>query len=120
MPQKYICRHIGCNVTIDHKGYCEMHEPMHEEFVPGTSHRPPASWASLYRSARWRALRAKIIKRDGGCVVCGHDKGLVVDHIIPHRGNEELFYDEENLQTLCAFHHRIKTDMEIRQRKRSG
>lgn len=116
--RKYICRHIGCNATIDSKGYCEIHQPLHEEFVPGTSHRPAAPWAHLYRGARWRALRAKIIKRDGCCVVCGHERGLVVDHITPHRGDVDLFYDEDNLQVLCALHHRIKTDCEIRQRSR--
>ena len=30
---------------------------------------------------------------------------LVVDHIIPHKGNLTLFYDAENLQTLCPDHH---------------
>ena len=29
----------------------------------------------------------------------------VVDHIKPHRGNELLFYDARNLQSLCKLHH---------------
>lgn len=26
---------------------------------------------------------------------------LVCDHVKPHRGDERLFWDEANLQTLC-------------------
>jgi len=33
----------------------------------------------------------------------------VVDHIIPHKGNQVLFWDESNWQPLCKFHHDQKT-----------
>lgn len=29
----------------------------------------------------------------------------VVDHIIPHKGNWNLFWDENNWQSLCKTHH---------------
>lgn len=29
----------------------------------------------------------------------------VVDHIIPHQGDQELFWDEDNWQALCKHHH---------------
>lgn len=29
----------------------------------------------------------------------------VVDHIIPHKGNMQLFWDESNWQPLCKEHH---------------
>jgi 5-methylcytosine-specific restriction protein A len=29
----------------------------------------------------------------------------VVDHNIPHQGNQELFWDESNWQALCKQHH---------------
>ncbi|EXU58072.1 HNH endonuclease family protein [Acinetobacter baumannii 24845_10] len=40
------------------------------------------------------------------CVYC-EAKGLVVvatvvDHIIPHRGDQEIFWDEMNWQALCS------------------
>jgi 5-methylcytosine-specific restriction endonuclease McrA len=28
-----------------------------------------------------------------------------VDHIIPHRGDDRLFWDRSNWQALCAHHH---------------
>ncbi|WP_258874539.1 HNH endonuclease signature motif containing protein [Cupriavidus taiwanensis] len=31
--------------------------------------------------------------------------GNVVDHRIPHRGDQMLFWDRSNWQTLCVFHH---------------
>lgn len=36
----------------------------------------------------------------------------VVDHIKPHRGDKELFWDSTNWQSLCKRHHDIKTATE--------
>ncbi len=33
--------------------------------------------------------------------------GLRVDHILPHRGDQALFWDKSNWQPLCADHHDI-------------
>ncbi len=68
------------------------------------SSKPP--WHAWYNTARWRALRLRIFLRDlFRCKECGHVEGdtsqLVCDHIVPHRGNVLLFWDENNLQTLC-------------------
>lgn len=32
-----------------------------------------------------------------------------VDHIVPHRGDMDRFWDQENWQTLCVRHHNEKT-----------
>jgi 5-methylcytosine-specific restriction endonuclease McrA len=29
----------------------------------------------------------------------------VVDHVVPHRGDEDLFFDPRNLQSLCKHCH---------------
>jgi len=47
------------------------------------------------------------------CVYC-HREGMivaasVVDHIQPHRGNYDLFWDSDNWQPLCKRHHDEKT-----------
>ncbi|WP_454000759.1 HNH endonuclease [Afipia felis] len=65
---------------------------------------PP--WKAWYKTARWRALRLAIFLRDlFTCQKCGLVEGdtskLVCDHKTPHRGDERLFWDEGNLQTLC-------------------
>jgi 5-methylcytosine-specific restriction protein A len=36
-------------------------------------------------------------------------KATDVDHIVPHRGDKKLFWDESNWQALCHSHHSIKT-----------
>ena len=39
-------------------------------------------------------------------------QATVVDHIIPHRGNEVLMWDENNYQALCKECHDRKTGHE--------
>lgn len=65
-------------------------------------------WRKWYSTARWRALRIRILTRDRftcqwpGCgLMTGDTSMLVADHKQPHRGGEALFWDEGNLQTLC-------------------
>ena len=41
---------------------------------------------------------------------------VVVDHIVAHRGNEGLFWDVANWQSLCRWHH----DSTKRIEERSG
>lgn len=44
-------------------------------------------------------------------------KATVVDHIIPHRGNKDLFWDESNWQALCKKCHDKNTMTEDRYKK---
>jgi 5-methylcytosine-specific restriction protein A len=37
---------------------------------------------------------------------------VLVDHIIPHRGDTTLLYDQSNLQSLCTACHNRKTNTE--------
>jgi len=43
-----------------------------------------------------------------------------VDHIIPHRGDEKLFWDETNWQALCHECHGVKTAKEGRGEEKSS
>lgn len=36
----------------------------------------------------------------------------IVDHIIPHKGDKQLFWDRDNWQPLCKKHHDRKTATE--------
>lgn len=31
----------------------------------------------------------------------------VVDHIVPHKGDQSLFWNERNWQSCCAWHHDV-------------
>ena len=63
--------------------------------------------------ARWRKARLAYLQRHPLCVECQKEGRLtpatVVDHIIPHRGDQKLFWDESNWQSLCAACHNHKT-----------
>lgn len=81
----------------------------------------------LYSTARWRALRKAVILRDDftcqcGCGVYEPDSAkLVADHREPHRGDLDLFWDEDNLQTLRASPcHNAKKQREERRSRGRG
>jgi 5-methylcytosine-specific restriction protein A len=58
---------------------------------------------------RWEMARARFLRSHPMCVMCEAqgrvEVATVVDHIIPHRGDQELFWRESNWQALCATHH---------------
>lgn len=68
--------------------------------------------------ARWRARRRAHLEKSPLCVMCLAEKpsrvepATDVDHITPHKGNQVLFDDDKNLQSLCKSHHSQKTATE--------
>jgi 5-methylcytosine-specific restriction enzyme A len=70
-----------------------------------------ADWHHLYDTARWKKLRRQQLERDPLCRMCKArgvlKQGSVADHVTPHKGDERLFFDAENLQTLCATDHTV-------------
>src|SRR3954469_13214123 len=63
-------------------------------------------YRKLYHTARWRKLRDAHKWTSPLCVYCLEQEIVqevqVVDHIKPHRGDMELFWDATNLQSLCS------------------
>ena len=68
-------------------------------------------------NAEWRRARKAFLQKHPLCVECGKAGKLtpatVVDHIIPHRGDQRLFWDEHNWQALCKSCHDQKTGHEM-------
>jgi 5-methylcytosine-specific restriction endonuclease McrA len=69
------------------------------------------SYRHLYNNSRWKGphgRRAEQLQREPLCRMCAAagrvTPATVADHVIPHRGNETLFWEGE-LQSLCAPHH---------------
>ncbi len=62
---------------------------------------------------QWRKYRKRFLANNPLCVGCEEvgrvTAAKVVDHIIPHRGNRQLFHDPANHQALCTRCHNIKT-----------
>ena len=94
------CNHPGCFKLVS-KGYCEQHKPK----------RKSASKRGYDR--QWRNKRLIYLQEHPLCTECESEGKItaatVVDHIIPHRGNKQLFDDDNNLQALCKSCHDRKT-----------
>lgn len=54
---------------------------------------------------RWQKERAAFLVENPLCAMCSTETvpvlAEVVDHIMPHGGNEKLFWDKNNWQPLC-------------------
>ena len=64
--------------------------------------------------ARWRKARLSFLADNPLCVHCAPRvvAAKEVDHIVPHRGDYDLFWDQENWQGLCSVCHSRKTATE--------
>lgn len=71
------------------------------------------SAASRGYDHRWKKARNAFIKANPLCKTCKSEGyttlANVVDHIIPHKGDMVLFWDQSNWQSLCKTHHNKKT-----------
>lgn len=82
----------------------------------------PRRSRNWYSTARWKQLRRRIIVEQGGvCQMTGVRligrfpdwNSPVVDHRVPHRGDEDLFFDESNLQLVSKeWHDKVKQSRE--------
>jgi 5-methylcytosine-specific restriction enzyme A len=81
---------------------------------------PRESAASRGYDARWRKARAIYLSAHPICVMCQSIGKLtparVVDHIQPHKGNQSLFWSQDNWQALCTHCH----DAHKQRQERSG
>ena len=108
MPKapKRPCRHPGCPNLCDKGVYCSQHMVFSSDRMRGGAD------ARGY-NAEWRRARKAFLQKHPLCAECGKAGKLtpatVVDHIIPHRGNKRLFWDEHNWQPLCKDCHDRKT-----------
>jgi 5-methylcytosine-specific restriction protein A len=79
--------------------------------------QPPQAephWKAWYKTARWQRLRQQVLIRDNytcqrtGQLCTGKHpapNSPVVNHTRAHRGNEALFWDIDNLETITKAEH---------------
>lgn len=113
------CKVAGCAALVPGGGYCQAHRkqaPAARRAAGVGDRRVSAGWHKLYNSKYWKELRATQLLLQPYCQECAklgvRRRATDVDHIIPHRGNIELFNDIDNLQSLCHSCHSIKTMQE--------
>ena len=102
-------------------------------------HAPPVGWQRMrdeersddeqryrrwYSTASWKRMRAAHLASEPWCRACA-ERGILtpateVDHIEAHRGDYELFANDDNLQSLCHRCHSRKTMREMADRRTRG
>lgn len=102
MPRKppRICR---CGKVIPSGQRCDCEAVADRERKARFDLKRPSSSARGYTSA-WDKARAAFLSIHRRCRFCG-EPSTVVDHIIPHRGDKERFWDRANWQALCGTCH---------------
>lgn len=74
--------------------------------------------ARVYRSSRWTAVRARVLRDHPLCTSCAAagrtELASQVDHIVPVRVRPDLAYDPTNCQPLCTVCHAAKSQAERR------
>lgn len=102
------CRQPGC------PGFCkpgQVYCPQHAPELSSDALRGSAAFRGYDR--KWQAARKAFLEKNPLCAACMKAGRLtpatVVDHIVPHRGDLRLFWDEKNWQPLCKSCHDRKT-----------
>lgn len=95
--------------------FCEGHDKKHGNQYERD--RPTATERGYNRE--WKKARDAYLQEHPYCVRCWEEdrkkiKATVVDHIIPHKGDYQLFWSRTNWQALCKAHHDRKTFVEER------
>ena len=104
------CSYPGCSILIDGgAGRCEKHRIQ----IQRELNQKRASAAAMGYGSKWRTARKEFLRRNPLCVKCTASGILraatVVDHVVPHKGDSRLFWDQSNWQPLCKRCHDIKT-----------
>lgn len=101
------CAHGGCGnlVAVGGSRFCEIHQSDNKENRPNSYRRG--------YDRRWSNTSKNYLASHPFCAECERQgvKTLAteVDHIVPHCGNKELFWDPTNWQSLCHSCHSEKT-----------
>ena len=107
---KHPCNYPGCAVLVDAgNSKCEKHRIQERRELDSLRD----SSAARGYGFRWRVARKAFLGQNPLCVKC-YTAGIlraatVIDHIIPHKGEMELFWDKSNWQALCKRCHDQKT-----------
>lgn len=101
------CKHPRCSELVPYGSgpYCDKHKPLHKNDRESAGKRGYGS--------KWQKARVRYLHSHPLCVACQKEgrltKATVVDHIVPHRRDQKLFWNSENWQPLCKPCHDKKT-----------
>ena len=102
------CTWTGCKRLVSGASRCEEHRRTADK-QRGTSSERGYGYA-------WQVARMGYLRLHPLCVQCKREGRLEpatdVDHVVPHRGDQVLFWDQDNWQSLCHPCHSSKTASE--------
>lgn len=84
-----------------------QYQPRHKRASSPRQFNGRARIDAMYDAA-WEAYRRRFLDANPRCYSC-EEWATVVDHIVPHQGNEDLFRKLDNHLPLCARCHNIIT-----------
>jgi 5-methylcytosine-specific restriction protein A len=106
------CRYPLCPERAVSAGYCAQHKSEHNRTVRerATSHQDCYDW-------RWRRYSQRRLRQYPLCEECQRNGRIaaanVTDHIVPHRGDQQLFWDPINHESKCVACHNAKSATEV-------
>ncbi|MGO7833325.1 HNH endonuclease [Rhizobium johnstonii] len=109
-------RICSCGRVVPHYEICECRRSVTRERNRRHDARRPSARARGY-DHEWRKARLEHLAMHPHCRECSKSGitrlATVVDHVIPHRGDKNLFWHRANWQPLCApCHNSIKQSQE--------
>jgi 5-methylcytosine-specific restriction protein A len=107
------CAHAGCGALVPiGRRHCQVHK---RERFKGMQRSTDGS--SVAYDSKWNKARSSFLKNNPVCAECARSglrvAATTVDHVVPHRGSHELFWDMSNWEPLCSRCHNSKTAREI-------
>jgi 5-methylcytosine-specific restriction protein A len=112
MPRRRVC-HL-CQQTVE--GNCPRCQPKIEA-AKQDAEKMRGSAAKRGYGHKWRVEREIWLRRPENrwCFYCEQKTppkktiANIIDHFIPHRGDQKLFWDRKNWKPACETCHNIKT-----------
>lgn len=97
-----------------------VHRPQLATLTPGSWRSGKENSAARGYGYRWQKAREGFLRDNPLCCYCERDgrpltPATVVDHKIPHRGDQALFWDQSNWQPLCKTCHDTLKKIEEKQ-----
>ncbi|RPH38338.1 HNH endonuclease [bacterium] len=105
------CTWPGCN-ELTYYSRCPQHQKQERKEID----KRRGTAAQRGYDSKWKVARDWYLANHPLCVKCKAIGAVrvatVVDHIVPHKGDMELFWDRDNWQALCKACHDSKTAKE--------
>ncbi len=117
LSAKSVCRAVGCS-RLAADGFCENCKAAGVAAAAIRARQARPSSAQRGYGARWQKVREHFLRAHPLCVDPFSEHGgrptaaEVVDHRVPHKGDQALFWNAANWQPLCKRCHDRKTAIE--------